>query len=50
MTPDINLSHLTPATRTVPASVFGEHLAGERDCLATKSKRFLLSPAPASPS
>lgn len=33
MTPDINLSHLTPATRTVPASVFGEHLAGERDCL-----------------
>lgn len=33
MTPDNNLSHLTPATRTVPASVFGEHLAGERDCL-----------------
>ena len=33
MIPDINLSHLTPATRTVPASVFGEHLAGERDCL-----------------
>lgn len=33
MTPDINLSHLTPATRTVPASVFGEHLADERDCL-----------------
>ena len=32
MIPDINLSHLTPATRTVPASVFGEHLAGERDC------------------
>lgn len=24
---------LQPATRTVPASVFGEHLAGERDCL-----------------
>ena len=33
MTPD-NTSHNTsPATRTVPASVFGEHLAGERDCL-----------------
>ena len=52
LTPDINLSHLTPATRTVPASVFGEHLAGERDCLGyqVEGLRFLLSPAPASPS
>lgn len=33
MTPDISSQNTAPATRTVPASVFGEHLAGERDCL-----------------
>lgn len=33
MTPDISSQNTATATRTVPASVFGEHLAGERDCL-----------------